>query len=64
MSFDTVAVIKEAHNANDANSLLEQGWRLLGFVATSKDGGMTYVMGRPKSRSASAIASSNDPEGK
>jgi len=62
LSFEAVAIIKEAYNVGEVNSLLEQGWRLLGFVATSKDGGMTYVMGRPKSRSGSAITSSNDLE--
>jgi hypothetical protein len=50
MSFETIAVVKEAHTAQEANQLLDQGWRLLGFVASTKDGGVTYVLGKPKTR--------------
>ncbi|MFJ5299135.1 hypothetical protein ACIQAL_21705 [Pseudomonas sp. NPDC088368] len=50
MSFETIAVVKEGHTAEEANQLLEQGWRLLGFVESTKDGGVTYVLGKPKTR--------------
>jgi len=46
MSFENITQVKEAHTAKEANLMLDQGWKLLGFVESTKDGGVTYVLGQ------------------
>lgn len=62
MLLENVAVVKEAHDAKDANELLVQGWQLLGFVESTKDGGVTYVLGQARSRGAETLGPKIDAE--